>query len=232
MAAPGACRAPAPGKTAALLSVCFFVAHLHARLLASSRRSSEDLAAVFERGDDLVIVVADGAGGLRGGAAAGDTLVEVVRGMLADRAIDVHDARAWMGAFRAADLNLAAEMAGETTAVLVVVGKHEIVGISAGDSEAWLVNADSIDDLTGSQKRMRLGSGRMIPIPFHRSLVRGSLVVATDGLFKYAAVDAIAAAVRTEGEADTMTRHLASLAQTQAGTYHDDLAVVVVPLDP
>jgi serine/threonine protein phosphatase PrpC len=41
--------------------------YVHARLLGSSRRNSEDRAEIFQRGDDLVVVVADGAGGIRGG---------------------------------------------------------------------------------------------------------------------------------------------------------------------
>jgi hypothetical protein len=39
--------------------------HVYTRVLASGRRSSEDRAEVFERADDLVVVVADGARGAR-----------------------------------------------------------------------------------------------------------------------------------------------------------------------
>ncbi len=46
------------------------------RLLVSDRRRSEDRAEVFERGDALVVVIADGAGGVRGGAVASEALVD------------------------------------------------------------------------------------------------------------------------------------------------------------
>jgi serine/threonine protein phosphatase PrpC len=204
--------------------------HLHARLFASSRRKSEDRAEVFERGADVVVVIADGAGGLAGGAAASGALVEDVRSKVEDRALDVHDAQSWVHVFRTTDAKLAARMVGETTGVVVVVGAHQLTGVSAGDSEAWLIHSRSIDYLTESQKKARLGSGRAEPIQIERRAVEGWLVVATDGLFKYAAAEDIAVAVRAGGDAPAIVRHLARLAQTPSGTYHDDLGVVVVIL--
>jgi serine/threonine protein phosphatase PrpC len=208
---------------------------LHARWLASSRRNSEDRAEVFERGRDLVVVVADGAGGLRGGTQAADALVEAARsrveGPLAvnDNALD--DTRSWMNSFIAVDAKIFAGVAGETTGVVVVVSADQLIGVSAGDSEAWVIDATSIDRLTESQARARLGSGAIAPIPFERRAVTGWLVVATDGLFKYAPAEEIAAAVRVGGDVAAMARRLADITRTPAGTYQDDLALVVVDLE-
>jgi serine/threonine protein phosphatase PrpC len=71
-----------------------------------------------------------------------------------------------------------------------------------------------------------------MPVAFHRSAVKGSLVIATDGLFKYASADAIGAAVSTEGDAAKAAQNLARLAQLPSRTYQDDVAIVVVLLDP
>lgn len=68
---------------------------VHARALASGRRDPEDRAEAFERGDVLVVVVADGAGGMRGGATAADALVLAVGSAVADDAFDIESVAAW-----------------------------------------------------------------------------------------------------------------------------------------
>jgi hypothetical protein len=50
-------------------------------------------------------------------------------------------------------------MAGETTGVVVVVSPAGLIGVSVGDSAAWLITGTGIDDLTAGQRRARLGSG-------------------------------------------------------------------------
>ncbi len=204
-------------------------AHVHAHLLVSSRRDSEDQAEVMERGGDLVVVVADGAGGLRAGLAASGAIVNAVRSRVQDDTVDVHDATVWVNAFRQTDAGLASQMAGETTAVVIVLGKRGLLGVSAGDTEAWLVNAASIDDLTAEQRRLRLGSDRAVPVRFHRrGLAAEWLVVATDGLFKYATYETVAAAVRVGGDPSEVTQRLALVVQMPSGTYQDDVGIVVV----
>lgn len=181
-------------------------------------------------GRDLVVVVADGAGGLRGGAEAADLLVKAVRSKMEDRSFAVHDARSWMSTFKATDAKLFVRRAGETTGVVVVVGAGRLLGVSVGDSEGWIIDSTSIDRLTERQEKARLGSGRIVPVSFQRFALEGCLVVATDGLFKYAPAEEIAATLREGGDVATVTRRLAGLPRTPAGTYQDDLAVVVVGL--
>ena len=216
------------GRRTVYAGAAMNTAHEHARVLASSRLSSEDRAGVFERARDLVIVVADGAGGLRGGAAASDALVDAVRLAAHDESFDVYDARRWVRIFEDVDASLSTMMAGETTAVLVVVGGDMIAGVSAGDSEAWFMTTTSLDDLTANQNKARLGSGRASPVHFHRRCAEGWLVVGTDGLFNYVSHENIAATVRAEGGPHAVAKRLASLARTPSGTYQDDLGIVVV----
>jgi serine/threonine protein phosphatase PrpC len=198
-----------------------------AKALASSRQESEDRAEVFEIGDVVVVALADGAGGVRGGAAASDALINAVRCRMAEATFDAHDLRAWSEVFKSTDIDLATGMAGETTAVVTVVSPHGIMGISAGDSEAWVLGLPGIDRLTENQDRQRLGSGRARPVVFHRRALDGMLVVGTDGLFKNARPALIAAAA-TEANAGAAAERLVSLPRASSGRYPDDVAVVVV----
>lgn len=193
----------------------------------SARARSEDRAEVFEHDDTLVVVVADGAGGLVGGTAASQAVVEAVRARIAERPFDPYDLRAWSDLLASADAELTRDReAGETTAIVVVVGPHGVVGVSVGDSEAWVVGA-RCNPLTDGQERARLGTGRCRPTPFHRRQLDGVLVVATDGLFKHAAREAITAAC-THADAITIANRLVELPKLRSGAYPDDVAVIVV----
>jgi serine/threonine protein phosphatase PrpC len=200
--------------------------YVHASAFASCRRNSEDRGAVLEHARGLVVVVADGAGGMRGGGTASDALVGAVQSVLETSEWDA-SASAWARILETTDQNLAACLAGETTGVAVALTAAGLVGISAGDSEAWVVDGTSIDDLTSGQKKHRLGSGRAVPTPFHRPRLEGTLVVATDGLFRYATADRIAAVVNRSPFAD-VARVLTELVRLSSGSFQDDVGVVIV----
>lgn len=198
----------------------------YARARASSRRHSEDRAEVFERDDVVVFVVADGAGGIRGGAAAADALVMAVRSAVADNAFGLDDAAAWSEVFRKADAELAAKMSGETTGVLAVLTPRGLLGVSAGDSEAWVITEADIDDLTAAQNKQRLGSGDALPMSFFRPALAGALVVGTDGLFKYAAPAKVAEAARA-GDPHQVAEKLIELVRLPSGRHPDDVGILV-----
>lgn len=201
------------------------IAHTWERLLASNRRNAEDRAEVFVSGGDLVIIIADGAGGTPGGGSASDALVAAVSSEL-QRGGDSFDTRRWEKVFHETDAKLAAHFSGETTGVLVVLSSRGLVGVSAGDSEAWAVGATSIDDLTVHQRSARVGSGRIVAVAFERQALDGVLVVGTDGLFKYATPEAVATIVRVNPPAEA-ARLLLKLVRLSSGRLQDDLAVVV-----
>jgi serine/threonine protein phosphatase PrpC len=201
--------------------------YVHSRLLASGRRNSEDRAEVFERNDALVVVVADGAGGVRGGALASEALVATAWAVAQNATLDVHDAALWTVLFKEVDATLAAKMAGETTGLVVIVGSKGLMGVSVGDSEARIVSTTSIDDLTADQKKARLGSGRAVPASFYRPGLDGVLVVGTDGLFKYTSAERIAAAVRG-GDVAGGAERLVALVRLPSGGLQDDVGIVVV----
>jgi serine/threonine protein phosphatase PrpC len=66
----------------------------YVQVSASNREQSEDAAEVFERGDALVLALADGADGIRGGVMASRTLMTAVRSAVRDATFNATDARA------------------------------------------------------------------------------------------------------------------------------------------
>ncbi len=209
------CSAHVPGK------------YRYARLVACSRRNNEDRAEVFERGDAVVVVVADGAGGMRGGADASDATVAAVSAAGHDPAFDIHEVQSWMNVLADVDHNLAKTMGGETTAIVAVIGPGGIIGAAVGDSQAWVITETGIDDLTCAQSKKRLGSGRASPVPFYRPRLEGTLVVASDGLWNYIPMHRVAEVVRGRAPVDA-AEGLRDLVQRPSGKYRDDLGVVVV----
>lgn len=198
----------------------------HAFALASSRQASDDRGEIIARGDLVLAIVADGAGGLRGGATASDALVEAAKTRTLDAACDPFDTESWLRFFREVDATLSARMTGETTGVIAVLGPQGLLGVSAGDSEAWVISATSIDDLTGAQSKLRLGSGRAGPVSFQRPRLEGTLLVGTDGLFKYVSAETIAALVRAH-PVEESPRRLVDAARLRSGRLPDDIAVFV-----
>jgi serine/threonine protein phosphatase PrpC len=206
--------------------------YIYARAIASSRQRPEDAAGVFEHDDVLVAVIADGAGGIRGGDAASRSLVAVVELAVSEPAFAVKDVRAWIDLFRSTDVTLAAKGAGETTGVVVVLGPRGLLGVSIGDSEAWVVTSNRVDDLTvGQQTKQRLGSGRVALATFERPFLAGVLVIATDGLFKFAASEVIARIVR-ESPIEAAAERLVELVRHPSGLLADDVALVLVGRKP
>ena len=202
--------------------------YAYSTAFASNRAKSQDASGVYERGDVLVVVLADGGGGMRGGEAASRSLVAVVESAVNDSTFQLERVQPWIDLFRATDVGLVANGAGETTGVVIVVGPWGILGMSIGDSEAWVVTPQGVDNLTvGQYTRQRLGTRRAAVVIFERSALSGVLVVATDGLFKYAATDVIAGIVR-DGSLAEVPERLVELVRLRSGKVADDVAVVLV----
>jgi len=172
--------------------------------------------------DRVVLVVADGAGGSGRGAHAADVLLNLLRERSDAGTLDVVDA------LRDCDLALAREsMGGESTAVVAVVDERGIMGASVGDSAAWLVEPTGHIDLTQHQVRKPLiGSGQAVPVPFGCGPLRATLLLGTDGLFKYgnsAQLRQIAAALDIEAIAE----RLVGSVRLRSGALQDDTTVVL-----
>lgn len=170
-----------------------------------------------QEGTHLVVILADGAGGTGGGAVAAQAVVEgAMPGAGAEDLI------------RVVDRQLAVQGDGQSTAVIVVLSAHDVRGASVGDSGAWIVRGAAVEDLTAGQSRKPLlGSGQAVPAAFGVGPLRGgTLVVASDGLFKYARRSDIA---RVAGQADlaAAASQLVESVTLRSGEVQDDVAVVL-----
>jgi serine/threonine protein phosphatase PrpC len=195
----------------------------------SYRANTEDRALVYPVDAGWIVVVADGTGGISGGARAAELLVSGVR-RAAPTSFLPTDAAAWTGLLERLDDEIAGDPeAGETTGVVLAVASGFVVGASCGDSRAYLSTAAGMRELTGHQSRKpRLGTGHAKAQPFSAD-AHGVLVVGTDGLFDYTKLDDISRTILTapEGGADALVR----LVLEQYRTLPDDIAVVVGWLD-
>ncbi len=187
----------------------------------SASRQGQDRAAVLPFHGGHLLVLADGAGGTSGGAEAAEAVIDSAR------RLDPKTKPDWKDVLRRIDDQLAERSLGETTAVLAYVHDVQVSGSSVGDSEAWSFHDGVSADLTSLQRRKPLlGSGRATPVGFGPVPIGKRLVVASDGLFKYAALGLIARlALLPPREA---VAALLSAVRLPSGSLQDDVSVIVV----
>jgi serine/threonine protein phosphatase PrpC len=105
-----------------------------------------------------------------------------------------------------------------------------ICGASVGDSEAWLILAQGCHALTARQRRKpMLGTGAAVPVSFCMPWAEGTLLLGSDGLFKYALADTIGEVARG-GTPGAACDALVDLVRLPSGKLQDDIAVVVCRL--
>jgi serine/threonine protein phosphatase PrpC len=181
-------------------------------------RSGDDRAAVVPIDDGLVVVVADGAGGTGGGAQAAQAIVDAV-------VANPHRTD-WSAAL--VDLDEVVCGRGQSTAVIVHVTAGGIAGASAGDSGAWILRGGAVQELTLGQTRKPLVGDGCEPFAFGSGPLDGTLVVATDGLFRYAKRQDIAFVVERGEPPEVIARRLVDLVRLPNRELQDDVAVIVV----
>jgi serine/threonine protein phosphatase PrpC len=76
-------------------------------------------------------------------------------------------------------------------------------------------------------RRPLLGSGESLPVLFEEERRGSRLLVASDGIFKYATAERICA-LAMRGSVAQAANALADCVRLPSGGLHDDLAVVVV----
>lgn len=167
----------------------------------------------------VVIALADGAGGTSGGERAAKAVVDRVASV-ASHAYD------WQQLL--ADLDHAQIGYGQTTAVVLWVTREKIVGASAGDSGAWIVTKEGVvEDITRAQHRKPLiGDGAIVTPIEHGALAGGTLLVASDGLLRYAKTGDIARIARG-ANLDVAAKELVELVRLPSKQLPDDVSVVL-----
>lgn len=184
----------------------------------------QDRVIVLPNEDGAVLAVADGAGGSGGGTEAATEFAELARA----RAAELTDEKACVRLLRDADLAISrAGHGGETTGVVVVVARRKTFGASVGDSAAWWMNSHQAEELTAGQKRRPfLGTGNATPVAFKHHFALGSLVLATDGLWKFTNLQRVREQVIGQTPAEA-AQNLVRLVTFPSGTLPDDVGVIV-----
>ncbi len=211
------------------------------KLFLASRRDSyrgedsKDRAEIISADGSQILFVADGVGGRAGGAKAASLLRELVLDVAPQ--ITRLDAPAWARFLTQADLLVRDDAeGGETTAVIAQVSEdgRKIAGASVGDSEAWFITGNGLFDLTEAQrKKPFLGSGGAVAVPFTLTVPAdgGTLLVASDGLFKYASPEGILEAARLPNSEEAASE-LINAARLRSGSFSDDIAVLLCQIPP
>lgn len=188
----------------------------------------QDRAEIFRLDDRIVIAVTVVAGGIAGGAEAAETLIQNVRDSFAQLTTPnlcrqlLHQVDSLLAGGRDS---------GETTGIIAVVSPKLVFGASVGDSGARLYGSEKVMDLTPARlTKPFIGSGGAHVSEFGGAM-NGTLVVATDGLWKYANPEKIAAKVSSTSP-DKLASELTNLARLRSGGLPDDIAIVTCRFAP
>lgn len=199
--------------------------HMEAAIeTAAGETENQDRAAAIESSVGLVLVVADGAGGLSGGKQAAVVAVDLVR----KEANGLRDSTSCVMLLQRMDQVVADDKAaGETTCALAVVTESDVYGASVGDSGVWIINENGFTNLTARQSRKPfIGSGVACPILFDYSRTgKESLLLATDGLLKYTSPERIIETCRTRHRSE-VPRRLIELVRYASGALPDDVTAI------
>jgi serine/threonine protein phosphatase PrpC len=193
------------------------VSFVHAVEIAPRRGEGQDRALCIPCEHGVIVALADGAGGTSGGERAAKAVIDRVAGV-ASHAYD------W--SLLLAELDHSQIGFGQTTAVVLWITRDKIIGASAGDSGAWIVR-DEIEDLTHLQHRKPLiGDGAIVTSIEAGPIGSGTLVVASDGLLRYAKQTDIARIARGPDLA-AAAKALVELVRFPSGELPDDVSVVL-----
>lgn len=180
---------------------------------------NEDRAACYSSADVSVFALADGAGGVGSGGPAAEIVLQEAQALFQG-----HHSSA-LAALHAADARIEI-LGGMSTGIIVELRQGKLTGASCGDSKGWLFSKEAVLELTSGQfRKPLLGSGGT-PVPFGSKSFVGRLLLASDGLFNYAAPSEIASKVALKS-IDEAARSLAELPRLPSGVFPDDVAILL-----
>jgi serine/threonine protein phosphatase PrpC len=192
---------------------------------AAGSPENQDRGAIFDCGEHLVLVMADGAGGRSGGTEAAQMAVDLVR----QDALSLHTPASCIGLLQRIDHAIAEDrVAGETTCVVTIVTDEQVYGASVGDSGVWLIRQGALTNLSDKQVRKPfIGSGSAFAVPFDHKWASGEqLLLATDGLLKYTSPDRILEICR-RNSVEAAAQQLIELVRYSSGALPDDVTVIL-----
>lgn len=211
-------------------SVIIVVVHRFAISEDSYRKNTEDRVLVLDVECGSIACIADGTGGVSGGANAADLFLAGVRRAVEDPDFDLTSPQAWAKLVDRLDREIEqARTAGETTGVALAITSTIVVGASSGDSQAWLMSPNGWHELTENQlRKARLGTGHARAQPF-TARPHGTLLLATDGLLDFVQLSDVASVLRSDPE--DAASALVQLVRTRFRQLPDDVAVIVFKLE-
>lgn len=198
------------------------------RVEEARKAHGEDRIVVRRFHDRTIFVVADGAGGISGGAIAAETVCNAVLEQNPRGGAD------WSEWLTKIDRAMTGSKSSGVAAVIVgeIGNDGSITGASVGDCEAWIFGNGTATNLTSGQARKPLlGEGSATPVGFEGRINGGTLVVATDGLWKYMDRSQIVAAAKIrplEKSADALMEGV----RLKNGSLQDDVALLVAEILP
>lgn len=185
----------------------------------------EDRVHVEHGGARTLAIVADGAGGMGQGATAAELACSLA--IKRFRAGDTGTPEDWGRSLYEIDQALV-RTGGQCAAVLVEISAGRVFGASVGDSGAWMLTSKGTVDLTVNQNRKPLlGSDEASLMGFGPVELSGRLLIATDGLFKYATEQDIANRA-TDGTIDAAVDALIAGLRLGRGELQDDVGIVLI----
>lgn len=201
----------------------FFKTHL---ATATAHSENQDRAAVIEYPHGIVLIIADGAGGMSGGREAADFVIQSLKEQFVSEDAFSNPLICY-NLLREVDHQLYVHpLAGQTTAVVVAINEEFVCGASVGDSSAFLLQ-DNIDiELTAQQwQKPLLGSGIAEPTAYGPIPLNGILLLATDGLMKYSPLSKIRDIV-LNNHLESVANQLIESVRYPSGNLPDDVTVI------
>ena len=191
-----------------------------------AQEKGQDRASALQVGDADVLLLADGAGGISGGAEAAEKTIQLMKDHFLCKGVP-EEYISLEEELRQIDISLFEDSAaGECTVIIAVIQSNHIIGASVGDSLCWTFNQMFDYELTRLQhKKPLLGSGNAIPIGFGPFEIDCFLVMASDGLFGYTTIENIKATLKDPLE--QIPTCLINLVRLRSGALNDDVSIIV-----
>ena len=140
----------------------------------------DERAALVALPAGVLAIISDGAGGMAGGAAAAELLVHEIRAALGEHR-ELPDGDAISAALVRADgVIAAARLAGQTAALVAVVGADRVGGATVGRCQALLLREQEVRTLSTAGRQPLLGTGAAQPRPFEGAMVGARLLLGND----------------------------------------------------
>ncbi|MDB4980802.1 MAG: hypothetical protein JWM82_1554 [Myxococcales bacterium] len=197
----------------------------YSTMVEDARRGrGEDRIVAVRLTSRTIFAVADGAGGVAGGAGAADAICNaVVEQCRLGRVAD------WSEWLAQVDRAMAGSGVPRLAAAVVadVADDGLVTGASVGDCEAWAFVEGAPMRLTSGQVRKPLlGEGAARPVPFEAHVAHGTLLMATDGLWKYMSHDRIAKTAPIRPFKTAVAAFVDGV-RLKSGALQDDVAVAI-----